>query len=40
MIIHDILSNCNTKLQIDCKFMLWNAAALKKYDLKWSPRML
>lgn len=21
MIIHDILSNCNTKMQIDCKFI-------------------
>ena len=37
MIIHDILSNCNTKLQIDCKFILYNAAARKKYDLNWSP---
>ena len=29
MIIHDILSNCNTKMQISCKFMLWNAASQK-----------
>ena len=29
MIIHDILSNCNTKMQISCEFMLWNAASQK-----------
>ena len=28
-IIHDILPNCNTKLQIGCNFMLWNIAARK-----------
>ena len=28
-IIHDILPNCNTKLQIGCNFMLWNIAACK-----------
>ncbi len=25
-----MLPNCNTKLQIGCNFMLWNAAARKK----------
>ena len=28
-IIHDMLPNCNTKLQIGCNFMLWNVVALK-----------
>ena len=27
-----MLPDCNIKLQIGCNFMLWNAAARKKYD--------
>ena len=36
-IIHDILPNCNTKLQIGCNFMLWNVAARKNTILNKSP---